>query len=438
MLWIEILVILVLILLNGWLAMAEMGLVSARRARLQQKAGEGNGRAQAALYLLKQPSEFLSAVQIGITLVGILAGAVGGATISEFLAQALRQIPALAAYSEELAFGVVVLTITYLSLVLGELAPKRLALNNPERIAMAVARPMQRLAHLAAPVVRLLIASTNAVLRAARQDTRQDVPVTEDEIKVLIDQGTQAGVFEKVEQEMVAGVFRFADRRVGTLITPRTEIEWLDLDESVETNLRKIAESIHARFPVGRGSLDKIEGIVLAKDVLGCCLAGRDFNLTGCMIEPCFVPENMPALKVLEIFKVSSPHLVLVIDEFGGLQGLVTAQDILEAIVGDLPAPGQVDEAEIVQREDGSWLLDGMLPADEFKELFRLAKLPDERSYQTLGGFVVNYLGQIPTSGDHFEWGELRFEVMDMDGLRVDKVLVQEKPAAFSSPAKNP
>jgi putative hemolysin len=424
--FLEFFLILILILINGVLAMAEIAVVSARKARLQQRVDEGDLRAQTALELANNPADFLSTIQIGITLVGILAGAFGGATVAMTIAGWLNEIAWIAPYSGVIAFGLVVIAITYLSLILGELAPKRLALNDPEGIAALVAGPLYRLSKMAAPLVRLLSYSAGLVLRLFGVRPSTAPPVTEEEIKVLIKQGTLAGVFEAAEQDMVAGVFRLGERRVGTLITPRTEIVWLDVEDSPELNRGKIIESVHTRFPVAKDGLDNLLGIANAKDLLAHCLSGEPLDLQAGLQPPLYVPESTPALKVLELFKETGQQMVLVIDEYGGLEGLVTLTDILEAIVGDITVLGGTGEPEIVQREDGSWLLDGMLPMDEFRDLFAIATLPDEDKgyYQTLGGFIMAYLGRIPKETDQFEWSGWRFEVMDMDGMRVDKILV--------------
>ena len=435
----EILIVLALILINGLLAMAEIAVVSARKAKLQQLSNQGNPKARLALDLATHPSDFLSTVQIGITLVGILAGAFGGATIAESIAARLGSISWLAPYSEAIGIFLVVLLITYFSIVLGELVPKRLGLSNPERIAASVAAPMRFLSRLASPLVRFLSWSTELVLKIFRYKPATEAPVTEEEIKVLIDQGRRAGVFAEAEQDMVEAVFRLGDRNVGTLMTPRTEIAWLDLEDSPDETRRKIIESDHGRYPVARGSLDDLVGIVQAKDLLERAISGQAIDLQATMLQPLIVPESMPALKVLELFRQSRVHTALVIDEFGGLQGLVTIFDILESIIGDFPGEGEVVEPEVVQREDGSWLVDGRLPVDEFKELFRISSLPDESRgyYQTLGGFVMSYLGRIPTAADNFDWAGMHFEVMDMDGFRVDKVLIVPTGDATSRKAKD-
>ena len=421
----EILFILLLIIGNGIFAMSEIAVVSARKARLQQWASEGNAKARAALELANAPSRFLATVQIGITLVGILAGAFGGATIAEELAArlSLSLIPLLAPYSEVIGLGIVVLAIAYLSLVIGELVPKRLALNHPEAIASAVAAPMRALSVIASPAVRLLSASTEAVLRVLGVRPSTEPPVTEEELKVLIEQGTEAGVFEVAEQDMVEGVFRLSSRRIGALMTPRQKIVWLDLDGSPDEIQHKIGGSTHSRFVVVHGSLDNVLGVVHTKDLLARSLTGQPLDLKGSLQQPLFVPSTMSALCLLELFKKSGTHVALVIDEHGGLKGLVTTHDVLEAIVGDIARAGA---PQAFQRGDGSWLIDGLLPMDEFRELVGIRQLPEEEkdAYHTLGGFVMAHLGRIPALGDRFDWNGMRFEIMDMDGLRVDKVLV--------------
>lgn len=423
---VESLVILLLVITNGIFAMAEIAVVSARKTRLQQWSKEGDPRARTALQLANEPNRFLSTVQIGITLVGVLAGAFGGATIAEKLDVWLGQMPLLAAYSKAIGVGVVVLGITYLSLVIGELVPKRLALSHPEGIAAAVARPMQALSVLTSPLVRLLSLSTDTVLWVLRIQPSQESPVTEEEISLLLDKGIQAGVFEEEEQEMVKGVFSLGDRRVSTLMTPRSEITWLDIQDSAEEIQHKLREDAHSRFPVGEGALDNVLGVVWTKDLLSRSLAGQPMDLRAALRQPVFVPENARALNLLESFKHSGTHIALVVNEYGGIEGLATVNDVLEAIVGDIPSVFEPTEPQAIQRKDGSWLMDGMLPIHEFKELLGIRQLPDEDkvSYETVSGFVMAHLGSIPSAGDRFNWVGLQFEVMDMDGHRVDKVLV--------------
>ncbi|GAB4503030.1 MAG: hemolysin family protein [Anaerolineales bacterium] len=421
----ELLIIIILIALNNILAMTEAALLSARKARLQQRLNQGDKQAGTALHLTENPNQFLSVIQIGITLIDVLTGAVAGATLAEFLSKELKNIPALAPYSETLGLTIVVLVITYFSIVVGELVPKRLAIQNPEKIASLAAGPMLIFSKILSPVVRFLSLSTEIVLRLIGIRPSSEPPVTEEEIHVLLDQGTQAGIFEEAEQEMVAGVFRLNDRRVYSLMTPRTEIVWLDVRDTPEEILTKMTEGPYSRFPVCQGSLDNVLGIVKARELLTRSLAGQPLALKECLTPALFIPETTFASRALEVFRENNKKMVLVIDEFGGVTGLLTINDVLEEIVGDIEA----SEPQATQRQDGSWLLDGMLDVDEFKKLFHLGILPNEDDYETLGGFVMTSLGRIPNAADQFEWQGLRFEVVDMDGRRVDKVLVTTLPA---------
>jgi len=427
----EILIIFLLLVTNGVFAMAEIAIVSARKARLRQLADAGNSQARAALELAANPNQFLATAQIGITLVGILAGAFGGATIAEEIATRLGDIPFLAPYGETIGVGIVVLGITYFSLIIGELVPKRLALNNAERIASAVAAPMRGLSTIAAPVVRLLSVSTDIVIRLLGIKPSAEPSITPEELRILIEQGTESGVFEESEQDMIESVLRLDERRVGAFMTPRTHIVWFDIEDSPEDIRRKIADSQHSRFPVIKDSLDNVLGIVRAKDLLNQSLAGQPLDLRALLRPPLFIPESMSALKVLELFKQKGTHVALVTDEYGGIQGMVTHNDILEGIVGYIPSAGEPAEPQATRREDGSWLLDGLVHIDKLKEIFDIEKLPDEEHghYQTVGGFVMTQVRSIPTVGQYFEWGKLRFEVVDMDGRRVDKVLVTPSQA---------
>jgi len=421
----ELIFIAFLIAMNNVLAMTEAAMLSVRRARLQQRVNEGDKQAEAALKLTENPNLFLSVIQIGITLIDVLTGAVAGATLAEFLAMELAKIPVLAPYSDTIGLVVVVLLITYFSIILGELVPKRLAIQNPEGIASFFAGPMLLLSRILSPVVRFLSFSTDMVLRLIGIRASTEPPVTEEEIHVLLDQGTQAGVFDEAEQDMVAGVFSLNDRRVYSLMSPRTEILWLDVRDSIEEIWKKITEGPYSRFPVCQGSLDNVLGIVKSRDLLTRSLAGEPIHLKECLSPALFIPETTFASRALEIFKESNKELVLVIDEFGGVTGLLTINDVIEEIVGDI----QTGEPQVTQRQDGSWLLDGMLDIDEFKEIFHMGALPNEDDYETLAGFVLASLGKIPHPADQFEWEGLRFEVVDMDARRVDKVLVTTLPA---------
>jgi len=423
---IEILFILLLLIANGVFAMSEIAVLASRRARLQRRAAKNDAGASAALELADAPDRFLSTVQIGITLIGILAGAFGGATISEQMTAQLSRIPSLAPYAAAVSLSVVVLAITYLSLVVGELVPKRLALNNPEQIASRIARPMRFLSRLASPAVRVLSASSTFLLRLLRVKPPDESPITEEEVKMLIDQGTRAGVFEEAEHDLVDNIFRLADQKIPQLMTPRLNVVWLDVESPSEEIRKRIIGSPYSRMPVCQGALDNILGVVKARDLLARALSGEPLDLRAALRQPLYVPETRTALQLLELFKHSPTHIAVVVDEHGALEGLVTMNDVLEAMVGDLPAQAGQIESLAVQREDGSWLLDGRMPIAEFKEIFSLDKLPreEEGGYHTLAGFVMTYLGRLPSASDHFVWHNLRVEVVDMDRRRVDKVLV--------------
>ena len=422
----DILIILLLIVANGLFSGAEIAIISARRHRLEQLSQKGDRSARVALRLAESPNQFLSTVQIGITLIGILSGAVGGATVSHRLDSLLERLPVLAPYSEGLSFALVVAVITFLSVVIGELVPKRLALANPERLACAMAPSMRWLSRASGPAVHLLSSSTEALLKLLGVSSSSEPDITEDEIKAMIRQGADSGVFEEVEHDMVQRVLRLGDRTIKTLMTPRTDICWLDLEESLETSLQEILESTHSRFPVGRGSLDDCLGVVRVRNLLSAKITGQSINLEELLQPPLFVAESTRALSVLEQFKRSGIHIALVTDEFGGVEGLVTLNDLMEGIVGDLPSVDDEDGPLVVTREDGSLLVDGGLDLDAFAELIDqdIFGIDQEGRYHTLAGFVMHVLERIPREADHFEWQGYRFEVLDMDGKRVDKLLV--------------
>lgn len=420
----EIFVIALLIVLNGVLAMSEAALVASRKARLQNRVNEGDKASLAALKLLEKPNVFLATTQIGITLIGVLAGALGGATLAERLAVTLAKIPIVGEYSESIALGIVVVVITILSLWLGELVPKRLGLHSPEQIARVVASPMLLISRIFSPLITLMSWATDLIIRLIGVKPSLEPPITEEELQVLIDQGTQAGIFKEAEQDMVEGIFSLGDSRVYSLMTPRTELVWLDVADSIEEIRQKIAECPYSRFPVRQDSLETILGIVKSRDLLVESLSGKEIDLKALLKPAFFIPETMFASRALELFKEKNTELLLVVDEFGGLQGLLTINDILEEIVGAM----EFEEPQATQRQDGSWLLDGMLEVDEFKELFDFKALPHEDEYETLSGFIMTSLGRVPQAAENFEWNGYRFEVMDMDGRRVDKVLVTTLP----------
>ena len=424
----EIFFVLILIIANGIFSGSEIAVVSSRKVRLEQMASRGNSKARAALRLVNSPNDFFSTVQIGITLIGILSGAVGGATLAQRIKPTLDTIPLLRPYSEGISVVIVVTIITYLSLVVGELAPKRVALSNPENIACTVAKPMRSLSFITAPFVRILSFSTDTLLNILGVRATEEQAMTEEEIKVLIEQATESGTFEESEQEMLERVFRFGDRRIKTLMTPKFDITWLDINTPLEELEHLVRESNHSRFPVARENLDDCLGILRGKNFLSARLSRQEVNLETILQPPLHVPENMTALKVLEEFKRTGIHMALITDEYGNIEGLVTLNDLMEAIVGDITAREDLEQPMVVRREDGSLLVDGLLPTDELKDLLDKESLAEEETgnYHTLGGFVITFLKYIPKAGDHFEWGGLRFEVMDMDGTRVDKVLITQ------------
>jgi putative hemolysin len=426
----EIVVILILIISNGVFALAEIALVSARKHRLQQQADEGKRGAKLALALANAPNEILSTVQVGITLIGILAGAFGGATIADKLAVRLNEMPLIAPHGRSISLATIVLLITILSIILGELVPKRLALTNPEMFAASMAPFMKMLAGIASPAVRLLGWSTEQVLRVLPQPRSEGKEITEEEIKVLIEQGTEEGTFEETEQEMVEGVFELGDRRVVDLMRPRNKIAWLDIREEPEVIRDAILANLYSRFPVVDGDLDRVLGFVHVKDLLGQCIKGQPINLKTSLRQLPAMPEMMTALNALETFKKSGTHIALIVNEYGGTEGLITLNDIVESIVGDLPANGEKPKQWAKRREDGSWLVDGAIPVFELKDLLGIRNLSgeDENAYTTLGGFVFMQLGRIPSTAEYFELDGWRYEVVDMDGNRIDKVLISRIP----------
>jgi magnesium and cobalt exporter, CNNM family len=428
----DLLLVFVLILLNGVLAMSEIAIVSSRRARLLQLAENGRSGAQYALDLASEPTRFLSTVQVGITSIGILNGAIGEAAVARRLSESFQQVPALAPYAHTLALGIMVVGLTYVSLIVGELVPKRLALTHPEVIASLIARPMKMLASIGRPLIALLSLSTDAILRLLGVRQVNAPAVTLEEIKVLLEQGAEEGVFEPTEHELVTNVLDLDERHVGAVLTPRSDIVYLDVRDTVETTREKVRGAVHSVFPLCDGGLDRVLGFVRATKVLERVLEKGSLDLPS-LIEPAlFVPETMTLMKLLEQFKRTHLPLALVVDEFGDVEGLVSLTDVISAIVGDLASePGE--EPSIVQREDGSWLMDGGLDLTTVLRTLGAdaVLLDDERQhYHTLGGLAMLALGRVPKTGDVFERGGYRFEIVDMDGNRVDRVLVSRIPPA--------
>ena len=419
-----------LILLNGVFAMSEMALTASRKARLQVMLEAGEGGVQAAMDLHDNPTKFLSTVQIGITSIGILNGIVGEAAFADPLAawtQATFDMGERASHVS--ATGLVVVIITFLTIIFGELVPKRLGQMYPETVARLVARPMEWLSLIARPFVKLLIFSTEAVLQVLGIRGGGNRPVTEEEIAASLEEGVDAGVIEEHEHQMVRNVFRLDDRQVGSMMIPRAEITWLDASAPADEVLRVIGEKEHSRYPVCRGSLDDVLGIVSAQSLLQQVLQGRPFDVTENLQAPVFVPETLSGMELLENFRASSAQLVFVVDEYGEVQGVITVRDVLEAITGEFSTP-LAEDSWAVQRDDGSWLFDGLIPVPELKDRLDLKELPEEDRgrYNTLAGMIMLLLGRLPNTADTVDWEGWRFEVVDLDGKRVDKVLASPMP----------
>jgi magnesium and cobalt exporter, CNNM family len=417
--------------------MSEISIVAARKVRLKQRADEGDERAKTALALAHDPNQFLATVQVGITMVGVLAGAYGGATLAEKLAVPIREIAMLAPYAEAVALGVVVAGITYLSLIIGELVPKRIGLNNPETIASWVARPMLWLSRAGSPAVALLTASTNLVLRVFGIKGEAEQHLTEDELKALISQGAETGAVGATEENIVQRVFQLGDQRVAAIMTPRPDIEWIDVEATADELRAFLASHAHTMFVVCQGGLDNVLGIVRSADLLPLAFKGVPIQLRTLTREALFVPDSMPAVQLLESFRGSHKHVALVMDEYGAVEGLVTVTDLLTAIVGDLPADASEAVGAFVARPDGSWLVEGSAPIEQVATHFGIDALPEGEAgaYHTIGGFVMARLGRVPKTADAFEWGGMKFEVIDMDGRRIDKVLVAKKPGSARTPS---
>lgn len=418
----ELLILFLLILVNGFFSMAEIALVSARKARLEGQANKGDSRAKHALALAQKPDSFLSTVQIGITTIGILTGIFSGDKIVDDVVVILDGIPAFSAYSRGIATAVVVVIITFFSLVFGELVPKRLGLSNPEKIAKSVAAPMRLISRIAHPFVWLLVNTTTLITKILRVKT-DDAQVTEEEIKAIINEGTEHGAIEATEQEIIQRVFHLGDRNITSLMTHRSDVIWFDVNDNEQSIREKILKEPHTVYPVCDTSIDQIKGIVSIKDMY---VTPDDVSFKHTMKDPLFVPENISPYQLLEKFKLSKIHTSFVVDEYGTLLGLVTLNDLLEAIVGDLPQHN-VQDYEITEREDGSFLVDAQIPFYDFLTRFEKADWMNEgeQEFDTLAGFILHNLEHIPETGEHFEWKGFGIEILDMDGRRIDKVLVK-------------
>jgi putative hemolysin len=422
----ELIIILFLLLANGAFSMAEIAIVSSRKSRLRQLAEQGDVGARRALALADSPNTFLATVQVGITLVGVLAAAFGGASLAGRLSGPLGSLPWLAPYAEEVAFGVVVLVLTYFTLVIGELVPKRIGLSNPEGMARRVAGPMRGLSVLCAPLVVLLSRSTDALLAVLGIKPAKEAAVTEEDVRLIVREGLRAGVLHAQEPAMIEGVMSFDRRPVRDLMTPRAKIIWINAHDSHEVIWHRIVVSAHSTFPVFEERRDNVIGLVTVKAIYANLAAGIPINVRDLVTPALFVPETLPVNLLLEKLKATGRHVALATNEFGAVTGLISLHDLLEAIVGDIPSPADRLKPKALRRDDGSWLVDGMLEVEPF-----LAQVPDfplhppsERDYETVGGFIVKQLGHVPVEGESFRHHGYNVEIIDMDGLRVDKVLL--------------
>ncbi|MBR4737863.1 MAG: HlyC/CorC family transporter [Rhodocyclaceae bacterium] len=425
----KLLILFLLIILNGLFAMSEIALVAARRARLAKRAQEGDRAAALAMQLGEEPTRFLSTVQIGITSIGILYGVFSEHALSAPLAVLLQDLGLNASLAGALATGVVVILITFVSIVIGELVPKRVAQLHAETIARIVAPPMSVLASISRPFVWLLTGATELVLRLLGQRNTAASAVTEEEIHAIIDEGTEAGVIEKTEQAMVRNVFRLDERPIASLMVPRADIVWLDISRPLQENVERLMQSPHLRFPVCRGGLDEILGVINAKQLFRQQQTGDALDLSKGLEDAVYVPESLSGMALLNAFRARNTHIMFVIDEYGEVQGMVTMHDLIESLTGEFQTDNS-EEAWSVARADGSWLLDGLIPVMEMKDCLALRSVPDEGKshYHTLSGMVMWLLGRMPTTGDVVEWEGWTLEVVDMDGKRIDKVLAQRRP----------
>jgi putative hemolysin len=423
----EIFVLLFLIILNGAFAMSELALVSSGKPRLQRWVDEGRRGSAAALALSENPANFLSTIQVGITVIGITSGAFGEATIAQPLATWLSKWPLTADHASLLATAAMVTVITAATLIIGELVPKRLALLNPEAIASVMSTPMSWLTIAAYPLVRLLSLTTGAVLHLIGIRPSAEPPVTEEEIQILMDHGTRAGVFEAHERKLVTRVFRLDGLRVEGIMTPRGDIVYLDLDQPNEVNLSRAVASNHSRLPVCRRGLEYVQGMVFMKHLLADAVAGKGLNVEAHVVAPLYVPETISVMSLIELFTKHRETAALAVNEFGDIEGLVTLRDVMEALTGEIAVSAEEGERDVVQREDGSWMIDGGVTMQRFKDVLDVhSPMPGEENetYHTLAGFVISQVGRIPRAGDTFRWNGLHFEVVDMDRNRVDKVIV--------------
>ncbi|WP_419052128.1 hemolysin family protein [Parabacteroides goldsteinii] len=419
----EIFIIIGLILLNGILSMSEIALVSARKARLELDAKRGNKSAQTALKLAGEPDRFLSTIQIGITLIGILTGLYSGEAFAYNLAEVVRHVPVLEPYALGVSKTIIVIIVTYLTLIMGELVPKRIGMGYAERVSMLVAKPMYFLSKLALPFVWLLSKSTSLVIKITGIKANEENKVTEEEIKAIVKEGFDGGEVQEVEQDIVERVFNLGDRNVGSIMTHRSDLVWLDVTDSIEKIREKVQENLFNIYPVASEKFDNIKGVVYLKDLFGR-IDEPDFSLEEGIRPAQYLPENQSVYNALEQFKEARVKYGIVTDEFGGIQGIVTLKDIMEGLIGQVPEVGE--EAEIVQRADGSWLVDGQYNFYDFLEYFDMEDLYAEHDYNTLSGLILEILERVPKTGETLTWLTFEFEIVDMDGARIDKVLVKK------------
>lgn len=428
----KIILLFILLIINGLFSMTEMAVVSLRKSKLQSEVAKGNRKAQTAIDLAENPGDFFSTIQIVITLVGVVTGAIGSVAFSAPLARVIAQVASVSRFADSIAVLIVSLLVTYFSLVIGELIPKRIALASPEKIALNVSGAMTAIARISKPIVAFLSFSTDLGLKLLGVQENTEPAVSEEEVKVMIEEGKRSGVFEETEQDIVESVFRMSDRAVHAMMTPRTDVTWVDLDESTQEILAEIRESNDSYYPVVRGGADNVLGILNAKKILDRFILGEEVCLDELIDTPLYLPESTPALAALESLRKSGKQAAIILDEYGGFSGLVTLVDILEELVGEIPSSDdETYEPEIVTRDDGSWLIDGGLDIEDMKDMLGIDELADQErvDYQTVAGFMLSQFGFIPKAGDSFQVGEYRFEVVDMDGRRVDKVLVTREEA---------
>ena len=430
MLTLQIIVLLLLISLNGLLAMAEIAVVSSRKARLQRMADKGSAGAKYALKLANDPSTFLSTIQVGITLVGIITGAFSGAVFSQYLDAYLKDVPLIGIYSEFLSFTIVVVLITYFSIVLGELVPKRVALNNPEGIAAIIGQPMSWFSKAVRPAVKVLSFTTDLILGIFGMKHAPEETISEEEIRVVINQAANAGVLEEAEQDIINQIFQLGDKKARDIMTPQSEVEWLDSNDNKTAILEIIHSSRHSHYPVYEKEKENILGFIHVKDILEHWTTRKGGEFKDYIQKPLYILETTKILTVLELFRQHNTHIALIVDEYGSIEGLVTVNDIFEAIVGEVPDIDEANDPHVTRRDKNSWYVDGILSIDEFKERFDIQTMwrEDEEEYQSVGGFVMNYLDTIPKPGDSFSWNGYSYEVVDMDGNRVDKILLTKLP----------